>query len=332
MILQGLGYVGVETTQIDEWRSFGPGAMGLELVDQARSSLAFRMDDYKQRILVERGNSDGAAFYGWEVADRLALDLLAARLDAADIAVHAISSAAADQRCVGRAIAFSDPVGNRHEAFCEPMLAAKAFRPGRSMSGFRTGPLGMGHVVLMVERIDELLPFYIDVLGFRLSDYITHPFKAYFLHTNNRHHSLAFAEAGVNRRLHHLMVETYSLDDVGQALDLAQGETDGVAVTLGRHTNDLMTSFYAKTPSKFMIEYGWGGREIDPGTWQAVELVDGPSLWGHERTWLDAQTRAQARSMRLDAAARGLRGPVQVLPGNHHVMRDVCPWWDAQHR
>ena len=31
-----------------------------------------------------------------------------------------------------------------------------------------------------------------------------------------------------------------------------------------------MTSFYAKTPSAFMVECGWGGREIDP-----VELAAG---------------------------------------------------------
>ena len=47
-----------------------------------------------------------------------------------------------------------------------------------------------------------------------------------------------------------------------------------------------MTSFYARTPSGFMVEYGWGGRDIAPDAWQPVELRDGPSLWGHERAWL----------------------------------------------
>ena len=44
-----------------------------------------------------------------------------------------------------------------------------------------------------------------------------------------------------------------------------------------------MTSFYARTPGGFMMEYGWGGRVVDPATWQAVEMHSGPSLWGHER-------------------------------------------------
>ena len=44
-----------------------------------------------------------------------------------------------------------------------------------------------------------------------------------------------------------------------------------------------------------MIECGWGGREIDPGNWQPVEMFDGPSLWGHERVWLPPADREVAR-------------------------------------
>jgi len=61
------------------------------------------------------------------------------------------------------------------------------------------------------------------------------------------------------------MVELFSLDDVGQGYDVAIAD-DRVNLTLGRRTNDFMTSFYAKTPSSFMLECGWGGREIDPAS------------------------------------------------------------------
>ena len=112
-----------------------------------------------------------------------------------------------------------------------------------------------------------------------LSDYITKPFRAYFFHVNARHHSLALIETGKNG-MHHLMVELFSLDDVGQCYDIAMTQEDRVGVTLGRHTNDFMTSFYAKTPSSFMIECGWGGREIDPATWQPVEMHRRPEPVG----------------------------------------------------
>ena len=236
--------------------------------------------------------------------------------------------ALADTRRVRALISFRDPCGNRLEAFYGAQTDDMPFKPGRSISGFRTGPLGLGHAVLTVENIDAVMPFYVDLLGFRLSDYMQKPFRAYFFHINARHHSLALIETGRNG-MHHLIVELFSLDDVGQSYDVALSQQDRVSVTLGRHTNDLMTSFYAKTPSSFMVECGWGGREVDPSNWRSFELQDGPSLWGHERVWLPPAEREEAREMRMRAAAAGLRAPVQVMDGNYNLLSGTCPWWDS---
>jgi 2,3-dihydroxybiphenyl 1,2-dioxygenase len=328
MAMQGLGYVGFGSADLDDWRQFGTGLVGLQAVERGNSLLAFRMDDRKQRIVIDRSMADGMRFFGWEVADAAALDALAARLEQHQVDVVAEPQTLADARRVRRLISFHDPAGNRLEAFYGPAIDETPFRPGRSISGFRTGPLGLGHAVLTVESIDAMMPFYVDVLGFGLSDYILKPFRAYFFHINARHHSLALIETGKNG-MHHLMVELFSLDDVGQAYDIALTQAERIGVTLGRHTNDLMTSFYAKTPSSFMIECGWGGREIDPKTWQPIEMYDGPSLWGHERVWLPEKDREVAREMRMRAAASGLRAPVQVMDGNYKLMPGTCPWWDG---
>ena len=328
MTLQALGYVGFGSSALDDWRQFGTGLVGLQAVERSASLLAFRMDDRKQRIVIDRSLPEGERFFGWEVADAAALDALAAKLDKAGVAVAAESQPLADARRVSGLISFRDPAGNRLEAFYGAEIDDTAFKPGRSISGFRTGPLGLGHAVLTVLRIDAVMSFYVDVLGFGLSDYMEKPFRAYFFHINARHHSLALIETGTNG-LHHLMVELFSLDDVGQCYDVAQAGESRVNVTLGRHTNDLMTSFYAKTPSSFMVECGWGGRDIDPATWKPVELTDGPSLWGHERIWLSAEDREIAREMRMRAAADGRRAPVNVMDGNYTRLNGACPWWDG---
>jgi catechol 2,3-dioxygenase-like lactoylglutathione lyase family enzyme len=180
---------------------------------------------------------------------------------------------------------------------------------------------------MTAERIDPAVAFYRDVLGFGFSDYYDKPFRARFFHVNPRHHSLAFIETG-RTAVHHLMLELYSFDDVGQGLDLALAEEGRLAVTLGRHAGDYMTSFYTHTPSGFMVEYGWGGKSIDPATWVATERTIGPSLWGHERSWMTPEKRAEALALRLRNAAEGERRPVQVLAGNYEPMPGVCPWWD----
>ena len=285
MAIQALGYAGFGSSALDDWRQFGTKLVGLQAVEKSPSLLAFRMDDRKQRIVIDRAMPDGARFFGWEVADAASLDELAARLEQAGVEVIAEPQTLADARRVRGLISFRDPAGNRLEAFYGAEVDDTPFSPGRSISGFRTGPLGLGHAVLTVENIDAVMPFYVDLLGFSLSDYMQRPFRAYFFHINARHHSLALIETGKNG-MHHLMVELFSLDDVGQCYDVALGQKECVGVTLGRHTNDLMTSFYAKTPSSFMVECGWGGREIDPQAWQPFEMQDGPSLWGHERVWL----------------------------------------------
>ena len=41
-----------------------------------------------------------------------------------------------------------------------------------------------------------------------------------------------------------------------------------------------MVSFYVGTPGGFDVEYGTGGRLVDPATWVATEIT-AVSYWGH---------------------------------------------------
>jgi 2,3-dihydroxybiphenyl 1,2-dioxygenase len=328
MAVQALGYLGIRAKDLGEWGSFGTRLLGLQRVDKSRSTIAFRMDDRKQRILVDADGGEGIAYFGWEVADAPALDAIAAKLESRGITFARGSRALADERRVADLIVLNDPLGNRVELFYGAETTTDPFVPGRSISGFRTGPLGLGHVVLHVERVEEMIEFYREVLGFRLSDYYSHPFEAYFFHVNPRHHSIAFVRSGKNA-VHHLMMELFSLDDVGQGYDIAQSEKDRIATTLGRHTSDFLTSFYSHTPSNFLVEYGWGARSIDVDSWVAKERPEGPSMWGHDRIWLPEEVRENARKMRMQLAEKGYRRPVQVIEGNYQLAPGVCPWWDS---
>lgn len=98
---------------------------------------------------------------------------------------------------------------------------------------------------------------------------------------------------------------------------LAQLQEGRVAYSLGRHTNDYMTSFYVNTPSGFFVENGWGGRIIDQATWKPHETFAGPSFWRHERLYLPKEGgRKRLREMRLKAARDGFRA----------ASAPECPW------
>jgi 2,3-dihydroxybiphenyl 1,2-dioxygenase len=323
--------MGIRSSKLEDWADYGSRFLGMQLVDKSNATLTFRMDDRKQRLVVSQDAGEGPSFYGWEVADAAALEAYGAHLERNGVAVARGSRALAEERKVRDLIVFNDPVGNRLEVFHGPEVASEAFKPGRSISGFRTGPLGMGHAVLTCERIDDVFSFYTEILGFKLSDYILKPFKAYFFHVNPRHHSLAFIESGKNG-IHHMMVELFYLDDVGQAYDLALGKPEMIGTSFGRHVNDYMTSFYSWSPSEFLFEYGWGGRSIEPETWQPHERTEGPSLWGHDRAWLPPEGRAEARAMRIRNAEDNTRVPVQVIDGNYQLQPGTCAWWDLNTR
>ena len=315
MTITALGYMGIRSSALGDWSDYARRQLGMQQVDRGGGTLSFRMDDWQQRLVLVDEPGNEFAFMGWQVASSDDLDILAARIEGFGLEVTEADRSLCDQRFVARMITCDDPDGNRVELFTQPILATDPFAPGRPIEGFLTGPYGMDHAVLHVEDVEPLLPFYRDVLGFRVSDYGLSPYPMYFFHVNGRHHS--FAMIGTGRRgLHHFMVEYRNLDDVGQGYDIALMEEDRIAYTLGRHTNDYMTSFYARTPSNFFIESGWGGRVIDVDQWQPQETHVGPSFWGHDRVHLPEDRRHVMRDMRLKAAAEGKRTPSLV----------DCPW------
>lgn len=320
MSICALAYLGIRSDKLDDWAGFASGLLGMQKIDGGGKSLAFRMDDQAQRLVVSDEPGETLAFMGFEVSNRTDLETYATRLDAAGVTVHTGDKALADRRLVGDLIWFKDPMGNRVELIWQPMLACDPFIPGRPITGFKTGPMGMGHAVLHVKDIDVMMPFYRDMLDFSVSDYGLVPYGLYFFHLNGRHHSFAMVGSG-QRGFHHFMVEYNHLDDVGQGYDIAN-YSDRVAYTLGRHTNDWMTSFYAHTPSGFFVENGWGGRVIDPDTWEPHETHVGPSFWGHDRLHLseDSDLRGRMRDMALQTGRDGLRSD---------PMAD-CPWLYAE--
>jgi biphenyl-2,3-diol 1,2-dioxygenase len=283
-----LGYLGLSVSDLAAWERLAGEILGLELAERKPDgSLALRLDEYQQRIVLVPDGKDDVAFVGWEVPDEAELLALCDLLKAAGVAVADGSEEDARARCVRRLIRFADPSGLICEVFYGPLVRfERPFRSPRAMSGFVTGEQGLGHVVLAVKDADRSLHFYCDVLGLRVSDFVKMrvapevSIDITFLHANPRHHSLAFVEVPLPKRLHHLMLEVRSLDDVGRAYDLCLERGVEIAQTLGRHTNDHMVSFYLRTPSGFLVEYGWGARSVDDRTWQVMSYESG-SIWGH---------------------------------------------------
>ncbi|MFC5994343.1 VOC family protein [Pseudonocardia hispaniensis] len=284
MKITSLGYLRLESPAAKEWATFGPEVLGLAVSQDPLGRddiVTLTNDDRPGRIVISEGRHDRLTCVGWEVPGP---DELARAVEELERAGVAVRRATAEQCAAARVrdlVSFTDPAGFTHEVFYGQLVVPGSFRPGRAMSGFVTGAQGLGHIVLMVPDLAESLEFYRTVLGFRISDEIDMGGeRLVFLHVNPRHHTLALAGVVGIRGLHHLMLQVGSIDDVGVAYDLCLDRKIPISMTLGRHTNDRMLSFYLRSPSGFEIEYGWGADTVDEDQWVVTHL-NSPSSWGH---------------------------------------------------
>jgi 2,3-dihydroxybiphenyl 1,2-dioxygenase len=283
-----LGYLELNVSNLETWRTLATDILGAEERQDSAvpGRVKLRLDEHHHRITLQSAQADSIAAIGWEAPSRAAFDAARAALQARGIEVQAGSAAEIEDRRVEALIRFRDADGFPMEIYFGPWFDHHPLRPARPMAGFNCGKLGVGHVVLVSRDIRAAARFYEDVLGFRISDFIAWgDADAVFLRCNARHHSLALINESFGKKsgeLHHLMLEANSLDDLGRAYDLVQNHKVPLVMTLGRHSNDQMISFYLKSPSGFALEHGWGGLLVEEDNWQ-VKHYSTTKLWGHQR-------------------------------------------------
>lgn len=308
-MIKALSYVVISTPRFPEWCEMGTNLIGLQVdVLEQGATARMRMDEKIQRLLVLSTDGKPKLTMGFEVENEAALVQTTTELKSAGFSVDSGSSDEIALRGVANMVHFIDPDGSRVEVAWGLKDAGSTLKPGRPIGGFRTGELGIGHVALGTSRHSAMSDLYKDTLHFKMSDYGSTLFPIEFLHVNPRHHTLGLANTGRGAAVHHLMLEYNDWDDVGRAYDMALEKPESIGVSLGRHINDHVTSFYLYTPDGWMLELGWAGRLIDDD-WQ-VEDLDGLSLWGHDRSWLPKDKRDEAKQILKKLSARGLRAPV----------------------
>jgi extradiol dioxygenase len=287
MSIRQLGYLGFAVSDLAAWERIAVGALGLAPLETNEEGVLYlRMDERHHRVCLRAADEDRLLYIGWQVDSAADMEAMAGRLTKAGVNVSEGTPEQLAARKVAGMIRFEDPSGYPSELFYAPKVPVdQPFRPSRPMSGFNTG-LGMGHILATAVDVKETERFYTEVLGFKVTDYAAN--GGVFLRCNARHHCAAFHPVGSfsgqagRPQVRHFLIEANGIDDVGMALDACEAQDAPVSMTLGRHSNDLMTSFYLKMPGAMNIEYGHGGRLVDDASW-TVKVYSKGDLWGHKR-------------------------------------------------
>lgn len=140
-------------------------------------------------------------------------------------------------------------------------------------------PLKISHIVLHSPQHKEMTQFFIDVLGFRLSDWIG-DFMS-LIRCNSAHHRIAFLPGPAC--LNHVAYDMPDVDEMMRGLKRMRRAGFDTVWGPGRHTAGDNTFSYFVTPNGFAVEYTAELEEVDFETWEARTFAPAPDImdqWG----------------------------------------------------
>ncbi len=126
----------------------------------------------------------------------------------------------------------------------------------------RSKPLKLSHVVLNSAKIGEQTNFFIDLLGFKLSDSSQ---MMDFIRCCSDHHSIALAR-GEGPSLNHMAYEVSNIDGLMRGAGRLKQNGFNIEWGVGRHgPGDNVFSYFVE-PNGFVVEYTTEVEQVDEAT------------------------------------------------------------------
>ena len=220
-------------------------------------------------------------------ADRRGLHHLAFSLDGRD----AVDAAAAELERRGMTLVaqpgdLDEPGGGYGLRFLDPEnrcieLSAGVAEHPNGWSTEKVAPRRLCHVGLNTPRFEQIVEFYTDFLGFRVSDWIEN--QMVFLRCDRRHHVIVFSRADY-ASVNHVAYVMANVDDVMKGVSKLRARGQEPAWGPGRHGPGNNIFCYYEDPAGYVVEFSSDIEYIEdeatrkPAVWRRVpETAD---LWG----------------------------------------------------
>ncbi len=268
-------YVGYGVPDLASERAFYAAKWGLKEVADRDGMVYFATEGHDELYVVrlraaEAKRIDVVAF----AADsRLDVDALHDKVVAAGCRI-VFAPKDLDSFGGGYGFRFFSPDGLTFEISSD--VARGSSRPMMRWEGI---PQKISHIVLHSPDHKAATAFFIDVLGFKLSDWLG-DFMS-FLRCNEWHHRIAFLPGPPC--LNHVAYDMLGVDDMMRGIHNLKQKDVEIAWGPGRHTAGNNTFSYFVTPNGFAVEYTSELEEVDEATWQATVHTPAPLVmdqWG----------------------------------------------------
>jgi catechol 2,3-dioxygenase-like lactoylglutathione lyase family enzyme len=265
--VQRIGHATYETTDLDRQVDYYSRIVGLAVTDRTseRAILSSRLG--YETLVIERGATARCTRLSFQVAPAFDLKDVGPALSKLGIKAERRADITPGMR---DAAVFTDPKGTEIELFSTVEHAA----PRDVSEG--VAPLKLGHVAFMVPDAKQITDFYVDHLGFRVSDWMEDFFS--FLRCGPDHHTANF-RTNPKTGLNHVAFEVKDWAHMQVACD-----------TLGRHKRPILwgplrhgighnIAIYHRDPDEHMVEFYC---ELDQMKNEALGYFD-PRPWHEDR-------------------------------------------------
>lgn len=237
-----LGFIGLNTSKIDEMVDSYSRVMGLTISAEAKGQRFLSCGTEKIAVGLFESRERGHRYSGFQIAGEGPLDDVVAAL-----AEHGVKGVIKSDLLPGipSLVEMADCDGNATYLYREA-------EPGKpAIYGQGVSPDKIGHIALYTQDVQRIAKFYTDVLGFRWSDWCEDFFV--FMRCNADHHAMNFIRSE-RQGMFHYAFELHDWAHMGRACDVLSANDTHLLWGPGRHGMGHNLFTYHPDPDRNVIE------------------------------------------------------------------------------
>jgi len=261
-----LGHATLSTPDIDQQIDYYSRVLGLIVVDRGKDRAFLSSRQGLEAIELVKGEPGQLKRVSFQIAPGSDLGDVVKDLEKQGIKCERRQGISPG---ITHAVTFEDPKGTPVDLFAEYKFA----KEDRSHAIFNI--LKLGHVAYRVKDVAQVVKFYCEVLGFRVSDWRGDYFV--FMRCNTDHHTVNFI-IDEKPQLHHIAFEVIDWSEIHKAVDYLAANQIHLVWGPGRHVIGHNVATYHRNADNVRVEIF---TEMDQMKDEALGYFD-PRPWHQE--------------------------------------------------
>jgi catechol 2,3-dioxygenase len=262
-------------TDLKRSAAFYSHVWGLEPVFAEGDTVHLRANGTEHHIVTLRERPKaGLLGVHFAASDRGAVDALHAKAKAFGVTITSAPGDLPASAGGGYGFSFRSPEGHT-------LNIASDVASHPDLVSDRSKPIKLSHVVLNSAKISDETKFFIDALGFKLSDSTQ---MMDFVRCCSDHHSIAVAR-GSGPNLNHMAFEMDNIDGLMRGAGRMKHHGFNIEWGVGRHgPGDNVFSYFVE-PNGFVVEYTTEIQQVDEATYMANDAEYWANFPGRPCRW-----------------------------------------------